>query len=165
MERREFMSLLGLGTLSALLIPSVAKALESGDLSAEALYEQAKDPESPVWLTQQGKVVARMKPSSMYRSPEKGLDLTRDNLTMKEVITNGGWYGYPYDVVPNGEVVTTRIAVQGTPEFQAETVAWFEEADVPVTGRFEWPYSRAPGDSVEISRARAVIPDPRNRMV
>ena len=131
MERREFMSMLGLGTLAALLIPSVAKALESGDLSAEALYEEAKDPESPVWLSQQGKVVARMKNSSPYWPSETTpIGMFERPLTRKEKKTNGGWYGYHYDVVPNGETVTMEVYVPGTPEQKAAILADWEESDV-----------------------------------
>lgn len=60
MNRRDFLKFLSSGTLAAMLVPTVAKALESGIMSSDDVYNLIQDTGGEgVLIHQEGRIVAR----------------------------------------------------------------------------------------------------------
>jgi hypothetical protein len=97
MDRRKFMQMLGAGTLMAMLVPSVATAFQSGNLSEDELFDLLQDGGQGL-LTQEALVVGRLQ------------------ATTREIPRGYGHYTVRVgNVIPvtDGEVVKTDYRITG----------------------------------------------------
>ena len=134
MDRRNFLQLLGSGALMAMLVPSVAQAFQSGHLSEDELFTLLQDgSDSPVLITQEAKVVARMNQQVDGKALVYGLDGTyglevKDPPTGEDInyskweAPNKKWvggYAKGWEKVKKSQKVTQTFEVMGPAEKKA----------------------------------------------
>ena len=134
MNRRKFLGLIGSGALAAMLVPKIAAAFESGELSQDELFDKINtDGGEGTLITQEAKIVARVLGPSRHdklsiaairKEPPIGWDGVTFGADFEEALLTRGVYvegayqktkTYKRGHMPvkDGEVVTMTIRRAG----------------------------------------------------